>query len=86
MSIILSRGNLVNGVRRVLVRGGGILNSSMVQRVEYNARGILVRDTKTTRGGYQRAVQKLRAEDIDARHKSSAHKLVARQRSDTQWF
>jgi hypothetical protein len=31
---MLPRDNLVNGVRRVLVRGGGILNFGMVQRVE----------------------------------------------------
>jgi hypothetical protein len=34
MSIILSRDNLVNGARRVLVHGGGVLKSGMVQRVE----------------------------------------------------
>jgi hypothetical protein len=31
---MLSRDNLVNGVRGVLVRGGGVLNFGMVQRVE----------------------------------------------------
>jgi hypothetical protein len=31
---VLSRNNLVNGACRVLVRGGGVLNYGMVQRVE----------------------------------------------------
>jgi hypothetical protein len=31
---MLSRDSLVNGERRVLVRGGGVLNSGMVQHVE----------------------------------------------------
>jgi hypothetical protein len=31
---MLSRDSLVNGARRVLVRGGGILKFGMVQRVE----------------------------------------------------
>jgi hypothetical protein len=43
---MLSRDNLVNGVHRVLVRSGGVLNSGMVQCVEYNARVISARDTK----------------------------------------
>jgi hypothetical protein len=31
---MLSRDSLVSGMRRVLVRNGDVLNSSMVQRVE----------------------------------------------------
>jgi hypothetical protein len=31
---MLSRDSLVNGARRVLVRGGGVVNIGMVQRVE----------------------------------------------------
>jgi hypothetical protein len=31
---MLSRDSLVNGARRVLVRGGGVLNFGMVQCVE----------------------------------------------------
>jgi hypothetical protein len=31
---MLSRDSLVNGARRVLVRGGGVLNFGMVQHVE----------------------------------------------------
>jgi hypothetical protein len=31
---ILSRNSLVNGVHRVLVRGGGVLNFGMVQHIE----------------------------------------------------
>jgi hypothetical protein len=34
---MLSRDNLINGARRVLVRGGGILKFGMVQHVECNA-------------------------------------------------
>jgi hypothetical protein len=44
---MLSRYSLVNGARRVLVRSGDILKSGMVQRVEYIACIISVRDTKT---------------------------------------
>jgi hypothetical protein len=41
------RDNLVSGKHRVLVCGGDALNFGMVQHVEYNARGISTRDTKT---------------------------------------
>jgi 1,6-anhydro-N-acetylmuramate kinase len=43
---MLRHNNLVNGAHRVLVRGGGILNFGMMQRVEWIARGISSRDTK----------------------------------------
>jgi hypothetical protein len=55
---MLSRDNLVSGAHRFLVRDGDVLNSIMVQRVEYNARGISARDTKTVRDGYWCATQK----------------------------
>jgi hypothetical protein len=38
--------NLINDVREVLMRGGGILKFGMVQRIECNACRILVSDTK----------------------------------------
>jgi 1,6-anhydro-N-acetylmuramate kinase len=44
---MLSHDSLVSDARRVLVCGGGILNSGMMQRVEYNVHGTLARDTKT---------------------------------------
>jgi hypothetical protein len=47
---MLSRDNLVNGARRVLVCGGGVLNSGMVQVCRVKCmRGISVCDTKTAR-------------------------------------
>jgi hypothetical protein len=46
---ILSRDSLVNGARRVLLHGWGILNFGMVQRVEYNVHGISAHHTKTVR-------------------------------------
>jgi hypothetical protein len=72
---MLSCDSLVSGARRVLVRGGDVLNSGMVQHIEYNARGISARDTKTVQ---QVIVQepKLRAVDIGVRHKSSAQLLA----------
>jgi len=44
---MLSHDSLVSGARRVLVRGGDILNSGMMKHVEYNAHGISACDTKT---------------------------------------
>jgi hypothetical protein len=66
---MLSRENLVSGARRVLLCGGDVLNFGMVQRIEYNACGISVRDTKlrttgnsarntTVSGEYWHATQK----------------------------
>jgi hypothetical protein len=49
---MLSHDNLVNGTRIVLVHGGGVLKSRMVQRVERNARGKSVHDTKTAHNKY----------------------------------
>jgi hypothetical protein len=49
---MLSRDNLINGARGVLVHGGGILKFGMVQRIECNACGILACDTKIVRNRY----------------------------------
>jgi hypothetical protein len=66
---MLSRDSLVSGAHRVLVRGGDILNSGMVQHVEYNVHRISAHAykncatgnserTKTVHGGYWYATQK----------------------------
>jgi hypothetical protein len=44
---MLSHNSLVSDARKVLVRSGDVLNSGMVQCVEYNARRISTQDTKT---------------------------------------
>jgi hypothetical protein len=46
---MLSCDNLVSGVHRVLLCGGDVLKSGMVQCIEYNAHNISTHDTKTVR-------------------------------------